>query len=61
MLGLQTITQKMADQVWFDFHVVFTMSPLRSLIVKEVELCDLTLDCFQIENRNSVKPFEAVL
>ena len=35
---------------------------LRSLIVKEVqELCDLTSDWFQLEDRDSVKPFEAVL
>ena len=40
----------------------FYHEPLRSLIVKEVQkLRDLTSDWFQIEDRDSVKPFEAVL
>ena len=50
---------KMGDQEWRDFYAVFTVS-LCSLVVKEIQLlCHLTSYWFQIENRDSVKPFEA--
>ena len=43
-------------EVWF--LCSFYHESLRSLILKE--LCDLTSDWFQIEDRDSVKPAEAL-
>ena len=40
----------------------FYHEPLRSLIGEQVQLlCDLTSNLFQIEDTDSVKPFEANL